>query len=233
MAITNSNSARPNDSMKWLFIFCLITFGLDRESLSSSMQMTPNELVNSVAMQTGTDEKGSKQVIHSWNRASDPTVIDKLIDACNSNDKHSSHALSLIIQELPIKTEDKARALANRLISEKETGKKVHLMRLLMKTGLGKPETLPTLALPALAKLLGNTTPCGTPTAESEGDMRICDVTFDWILTILENRNIIQHHSLPWTFEIGDGVNVEFKDKQIAALRQFLVSKGLIIEGGK
>ena len=154
MATINSNKLQPNAFMKCLFIFCLITLGLDSESRCSSTQMSPKELVNTVASQAGTDEKGAKQVIHSWNRASDPAAIKELVDSYNSHDKHSSHALNVIIRELPIKAEDKARALASLMANEKDTGKTVHLMGLLMKSDLEAPKTLPSVALPALAKML-------------------------------------------------------------------------------
>ena len=171
------------------------------------------------------DEDGGQKRIQSWERVSDPSVIDELFDAFD-NGLTQSRALGAIVNELKLPESEKIRLLSNRAKHEVNPVKRMAAMGQLDKFKEAFPEVLNIWV-----SALSDVNRFDVPSRLSEGDMRVCDGAFNLIIGNLELRKLLVHHSLPWTFEIGDGVPVDEKDRRIGELKRFLASKGLVVMG--
>ncbi len=228
-----SRSSRPSKLGRIAFIVKIIVVcGVCAVSTSRSLSVEPSktdlsarDFLETIARTQQQDEDGGQKRIQAWERVSDASVIDELIDAFDNMLFHGS-ALSVIVKELKLPDAEKVRLLGSRAKREVNPVKKVAAMGQLLRYGREFPDVI-DIWVPAL----GDLNRFEVPSRLSDGDMRVCDAAFNLIISNLEIRKLLVHHSLAWASAIGDGVPVNEKNRRIDELKRFLVGNGLVVMG--
>lgn len=195
-----------------------------QDAQKGSSRMSPKELLYAVSAVEAEAEDDGASIVQSWGRLSDASAIPELIDAVYTLRQHGS-AVGLIIRSLKVKEADKIRLLSEQVTPEAHPIKKVVAMSQLQSYDRNAPAVLK-----AWVSALNDMRKYNQSTPEGIADMRVCDAAFNMIIGNLEVRNLIVHHSLSWTYEMGDGMDVNLKDQRVSDLKQFLLSKGLATE---